>query len=229
MSQKMKTTKTLPELDDTNYDDSEFVFSWNRDVPMIRPNLYKCPKCNHGIKRNCSNVGNCNNCGYQVSIYGYRDLVYDDTDNEINERPFVIDDGLISDDIERETLPGRRVKFANRTRVINFKKGSEPTDDETETGILETSETGKVVSRISSKALDPEDLVEGMDGSSSWGAGSCFSCVCMLLIVLCIAYKRDELKHKNGGVNLSLIICLVFLPWVYLSYASLDWLTSPGK
>jgi hypothetical protein len=196
MSQK---AKTVLDLDDTNYDNSEFVFSWNTDSPILRPDLYKCPKCNNNLKRNCKN-GDCGECGYPVSVYGYRDLEYD------NEIPYPVDGGSMNNNVERETKSNRRVRFEN-------------TEDQTETRVLEA-----------------EDLIEGMDNTNTnnnsmygAGAGGCCSCICMVMIVLCIAYSRGDLVHKNGTLNFSLILCIIFFPYFYLSYVIVDVLTAPGR
>lgn len=222
------TQKLSHNLDTTNYDDSEFIFSWNRDTPMIRPNLYKCPSCDHTMKRACDGTA-CARCGYPVALYGYRDLDYgnDNTNDEVDERPYAVNDGSLSDDIENERIPDRRVHFSPRAKVINYTRYNSPqseTDD--------TMESNKVVSQVSSKVVNPEDLVEGMDGSSfgiGGGVSGLCCCVCLLLFLIWLAWKRGDLAHKNGSSNLSLMLCIVILPYFYLSYVLVDWATAPGK
>jgi hypothetical protein len=238
--QNAKPVEMKPDrLDDTNYDNSEFIFSWNRNQPMIRPNLYKCQKCNHAIKKNCD-VSSCDKCGYPISIYGYRELESNILDNENDERPFTINNGLLGDDIENERIPVKRVKFANHTKVINYKNEADAAENDTNPETIKTTKIKKVVygvsPGVSPRAVNPDDLIECLNTTDTpsayvgwWSAGGC-GCMWVILTIGCLALAsyRNELK-KDGNNNKSLIACIVFLPYMYLSYALIDYTTSPGK
>ena len=240
--QNAKPVEMKPDRsDDTNYDNSEFIFSWNRNQPMIRPNLYKCQKCNHAIKKNCD-VSSCDKCGYPISIYGYRELESNILDNENDERPFTINNGLLGDYIENERIPVKRVKFANHTKVINYKNEADAAENDTNPETIKTTKIKKVVygvsPGVSPRAVNPDDLIECLnttDTSSayvSWsaGVGGCMGMgVILTICCLGLAWYRGELKKNDDTYNKSLIACIFFLPYMYLSYALIDYITSPVK
>jgi hypothetical protein len=72
------------DLDETNYDNDEHIYSWDTDTPMIRPDIITCDNCNYRLNYEgprCTN-STCSNCGHRVKVDGYPELKYK---NEIVE------------------------------------------------------------------------------------------------------------------------------------------------
>ena len=57
-------------LQDTNYDNDEFIYSLDNDDPMIMPGLITCTNCGADVKPECEESG-CKHCGYRVKLNGY--------------------------------------------------------------------------------------------------------------------------------------------------------------
>jgi hypothetical protein len=219
-SQVVRNAKNDADLDDTNYDGSQYVFSWNRDTPMLRADVYKCPNCNHSLSVDSSGRckdRDCTRCGYSVKLYGYRDLTYDTQDGQDEEQYDVYDD---SEDSE---IDSRHVTFASKDQILNT-----ATRD---AGVASKDGKAQQVEKVEPTA--ESETIEHLDSGASDVSvvGICSylcGCICILLIALCIAKSRGELSHGKGGMNLSLIVCIIFFPYTYLTYAFVDWLTSPN-
>ncbi len=65
------------DLESTNYDDSEFVFSWANNDSLIVPDLYECSTCGRSftnVDGESTNTKNCEACGHKKTN-GYRECV----------------------------------------------------------------------------------------------------------------------------------------------------------
>lgn len=51
--------------------------------------------------------------------------------------------------------------------------------------------------------------------------------LCITMIAFMVAVFRDELSHKNGNINFSLLLCILIFPQLYLTYAIVDFATRP--
>lgn len=81
----MQRSKLMNSFEDSTGDQ---IFSWNRNSPMIRPDVLKCVNCNHTINSEGECAGRrCGGCGHPIRLYGYRELVYDPIDDN-DERPY---------------------------------------------------------------------------------------------------------------------------------------------
>jgi len=202
------------DIDEANYADPQYVFSWNRDTPMLRADDYKCPNCNHSLS--VDSAGRCKDrecikCGYSIKLYGYGDLSYDTQDDQ-DEEQYDLDDD--SEDFDKES---RHVTFASKDQELNT--------------ITRTTEvTAKNINNNKTTAENVEHYSVDIDVYSTAALCSYLSCfVCLFLIALCIAKSRGELYHgKGGGINFSLILCIMFFPYTYLTYVLVDWVTSPN-
>lgn len=75
------------DLDSTNYDDSEFVFSWATDDPRLQPYTTMCQNCNTKYGScSCgkSSGGKDINCGYPVKTKGYPKVLYSNVDDSVD-------------------------------------------------------------------------------------------------------------------------------------------------
>lgn len=66
------------DLQKTNYDNSEYVFSWDKNDPLIVPDIMICKNCNAKIKKygpRCDGV-KCGTCGYSVREHGFPEMMY---------------------------------------------------------------------------------------------------------------------------------------------------------
>jgi hypothetical protein len=74
----MRTDKNTRYLENTNYQDDEFTFSWDQDNSMIMPKLITCQNCHSPVYMNgfkCVDK-KCSNCGYSIKMNGYPELTY---------------------------------------------------------------------------------------------------------------------------------------------------------
>lgn len=63
-------------IQDTNYENSEFVYSWDKNDSMIMPKLIQCINCGSDVDPECDDDG-CKTCGYSVKKYGFPKYTYD--------------------------------------------------------------------------------------------------------------------------------------------------------
>ena len=69
----------MNELEQTNYDDSEFIFSWDQPNPLLRPNPYKCKICDTFLNPDgsrCRDTG-CSNCGHKLKTQRRMNPIHD--------------------------------------------------------------------------------------------------------------------------------------------------------
>ena len=197
----------------------------------------------------------CVTCGHPVTLYGYRDPEDDyngavdtigDEDNGMHD----IKQGQIEDDsykgaesIDSGTYEGihedddnyyhlnqrrHKVRFDEKPHVIVY-KNPEPDDYNDQN---DNSNDSRVVGCDGGKTA--EDVLEHMDGNSSaWGGwiGILITHLCVLFLAIFIAIFRGEFKctpDGTGGLNWSLILCIILFPQFYITYALVEWSTRPG-
>jgi hypothetical protein len=199
-----------PVLDDTNYDNSEFIFSWTTDSPMIRPDLFKFEQ-NQDPDSESNSDNNRSQDDEQSpdeqspdeqSLDNEQYLEYSDTD----ERPYELNN------MEKEPC-NKKVHFADSV--------SEETTDKKK----------EVIEGMSSVPPINSEELKLPENSGSIGISSISSCIlsvlCWFCFLLFIAHMRGELSYKNGSLNMSLILCILLFPHLYLGFVLVDWLTKP--
>lgn len=219
----------------------DYVYAWDEDKPMMRPDDMVCPSCNHLLPAssdpmdipNCKN-NKCDNCGYEVKMYGYSDddLSYDRTvdDADYNDAPeYNLENELPDyeyDQPHTEEMKKSFMKLDYRTADAanvnnNYNNYNNYNDDNNNNNNNNAKNT-------------PPIKYEHLNGATNTGVGLSGLCsfVCcfaiMLFIAYFIAYKRGEIYNSDGTVNLSLIACIFFFHQLYFGYALLDWVTKPN-
>lgn len=51
--------------------------------------------------------------------------------------------------------------------------------------------------------------------------------LCLTMLAFMIAVFRDELTHRNGSINFSLVLCILLFPQMYITFAIVDFATRP--
>ncbi|VBB17739.1 hypothetical protein YASMINEVIRUS_202, partial [Yasminevirus sp. GU-2018] len=228
-------------------DDREMIFAWDNDKLMVRPNSMRCPSCNHslpGVDADAPNAPNCKNmrcesCGYSVKLYGYGDLSYDGTVDDADyvdgdeydtdrEQPSNVYTGRFVKGTVERPYKMRRVQFTGKDNILGpagNQEGNEVEgeDDEIVEGGAET------VERVEKPSAETREHMDTSKSITGWGlSGYVVSMICMFLIAYCIASSRGETRHKDGRLNLSLLVCIFFFPQLYFGYVLVDWVTSPN-
>jgi len=204
-----KDTSNAHDLDGTNYDNSEYIFSWEKDTPEIKTDVYRCSNCNYIME---SEAAECGKCGFPISVYGYRELEYDYMDADGNEIMYETDDATVPCDYTgtdvdaefNEETP-RKVRFDDRPKIIGYNySDSMNYDDQTSDDVLEHMNDGT--------------------GVYAYVIGH----LCIMLIAFLVAYWRGELYTELGGQtnwHLSMIACIILFPNLYLIYALVEFIT----
>lgn len=210
------------DLDGTNYDNSEYIFSWGKDSPEIRADMYRCSNCNYVMGDEATE---CDKCGFPVSVYGYRELDYDYMDADGNEVMYETDNltmpcdynGTNADQYVSDEETPRKVRFDNRPQIIRYRySDSMNNDDQPADDVLEHMDSN----------------MEDIDDATNTAIIYTISHIVTMLLAYYIAYRREELTtiDRNGKTvcRWSMGLCIFFFPNFYLTYALVEWLTRPG-
>lgn len=187
-------------LESTNYDDSEFVFSWDRDVPMIRPFVISCGNCGKNVNifgPRCEDK-QCTNCGYKISKDGYPTMVYNDkySTGHMNGRR-----GERIDYHPASTLDQNASCDMNGTNCANGANGVNGTN-------------GLVDNRVK------KERTEGFSVQVTGGLGSCHMCFLIIALVLLFTARAHDIDFERyPGWSLCVIFMIICCPYCYILYA----------
>lgn len=220
-----KTSNLSVKAYDQNEDNgNESIYAWNNSKPTLRPESVVCPACNHVLpehigKPNCSNT-KCDSCGFSIKLF--ENLNCDRENGKSGNCLYdgIVDDADFNDSLEYDyelEQPFYKSKQLSQVKRVKFQEQDQDLEPE---------------SRKESEE-NIEHMTVTVDENVTIIIGYLCGAICLFLICLCIAYARGEHRSfstdKDGGkINLSLLACIFFFPYVYLSYVLVDMITSPN-
>ncbi len=184
------------ELEKTNYDDSEYIFSWDYSNPLIKPNLYSCATCNSSYNYDDDeNKKKHNSCGYKVKTNGYPDMTYNDdysSPNTYMQEKYPVE--------YREEYPVEyRDEYPVEYPVEYMEEYPEDVTEHMTYFQNQSYGSGGIISYSSSH-------------------------LCLILIAFWVAHSNGDLQRSSGAV-ISIVLCIIFFPVFYLLFACFEAIT----
>lgn len=226
-------------------DNREMIFAWDNDKLMLRPNSMKCPTCNHALPGldadapynpntpNCKNM-RCENCGHSVKLYGHNDLSYDrtlddadyDDADEFNtdrEQPNNVFTARTVKKNSKAILnpKNRHVRFADEHNILG---PSTNHDNDFNYDLGYKHDNDMVLNKLEHLNTTTSETNPYVEGVSIY---LIITLITFVIALIVFSMRSGDHNNTEGNFNYSMLLCIFFVPYWYLTYAIIDSTTSP--